>query len=217
MANVLVGGDVEQSIAQRLQRMTDKAAKKGITLSPEDLDRKMLESRMVADSWNPGMEKFKKVPGVINYNHTEHEVEPLVEQLRALMNKQAAADPAQSILVTGHSGAGKTTLAQTIAEKLGLPLHSVDKHPEFKEYVTKDDHGRWQKSLTPGTDEHKFYTDLVHRANKHTIDNSPPASIIEGSQLGHMTPEELAKYRAHILVGGDPEQSIAQRIARSAK
>jgi hypothetical protein len=91
MANVLVGGDVEQSIAQRLQRMKDKAAKKGITLSPEDLDRKMLESRMVADSWSPGMEKFKKVPGVINYNHTEHEVEPLVEQLRALMSKEASA------------------------------------------------------------------------------------------------------------------------------
>jgi dephospho-CoA kinase len=85
MANVLVGGDVEQSIAQRLQRMTDKAAKKGITLSPEDLDRKMLESRMVADSWNSGMEKFKKVPGVINYNHSEHQIDPLVEQLKQLM------------------------------------------------------------------------------------------------------------------------------------
>jgi cytidylate kinase len=146
---------------------------------------------------------------------TQESVTP--HTIKRLKEKTAAANPAQTILVTGHSGSGKTTLAQTLAEKLGLPLHSVDKHPEFKEYVTNDDHGRWQKSLTPGTDEHKFYTDLVHKANKHTIDNSPAAAIIEGYQLSHMSPEELAKYKAHILVGGDPEQSIAQRIARSAK
>ena len=133
------------------------------------------------------------------------------------IEKEAAADPSQTILITGHSGAGKSTLGKALAEKLGLPLGRVDAHPEFKEYVTKDDHGRWQKSLTPGTEEHAFYTDLVHRANQHTIDNSPAASIIEGAQLGHITPEELAKYKAHIVVGGDPEQSIAQRIARSAK
>ena len=217
MARVLVGGDTEQSIAQRIQRMTDKAAKKGITFSPEELAKKREESKLVADSWHPGMEKFKKIPGVIQYNHTEHQIEPLVKRLQTMLGKKAAADPSQSILVAGHSGAGKTTLAQTLAEKLGLPLHSVDKHPEFKEYVTKDDHGRWQKSLTPGTKEHEFYTDLIHRANKHTLDNSPAAAIIEGAQLGHMSPEELAKYKAHILVGGDPEQSIAQRIARSAK
>jgi NTP pyrophosphatase (non-canonical NTP hydrolase)/cytidylate kinase len=131
--------------------------------------------------------------------------------------KTAAADPGQTILITGHSGAGKSTLGKLLAEKLNLPLQRVDAHPEFKEYVTQDDHGRWQKSLTPGTKEYDFYTDLVHRANKHTIDNSPAAAIIEGSQLGHMSPEELARYKAHILVGGDPEQSIAQRIERSAK
>lgn len=134
-----------------------------------------------------------------------------------LKEKTAAADPSQTILITGHSGSGKSTLGKLLAERLGLPLQRIDAHPEFKEYVTNDDHGRWQKSLTPGTDEHKFYTDLVHKANKHTIDNSPAAAIIEGSQLGHMSPEELAKYKAYILVGGDPEQSIAQRIARSAK
>jgi len=140
-----------------------------------------------------------------------------VNRLFESLEKTAAADPSQSILVTGHSGAGKSTLAKALAERLKLPLERVDAHPEFKEYVTKDDHGRWQKSLTPGTEEHTFYTDLVHRANQHTLENSPAAAIIEGAQLGHMTPEELAKYKAHIVVGGDPEQSIAQRIARSAK
>ena len=90
-ASILVGGDMEQSIAQRLQRTIDKAAKKGITFTPEELAKKKEESKFVADSWHPGMEKFKKIPGVINYNHTEHKIEPLLEQLRTMMNKQAVA------------------------------------------------------------------------------------------------------------------------------
>lgn len=90
-ANILVGGNVEQSIAQRLQRTADKAAKKGSPFTPEQLDKKREESRLVADSWHPGMEKFKKIPSVINYNHTEHKIEPLLEQLRTMMNKQAVA------------------------------------------------------------------------------------------------------------------------------
>jgi hypothetical protein len=128
--------------------------------------------------------------------------------------KQAAADPSQTILITGHSGAGKSTLGKLLAEKLNLPLHRVDAHPEFKEYVTNDNE-HWEKSLTPGTKEYKNYTDLVHRANKDTLANAPASSIIEGAQLGHLSPEELTKYKAHILVGGDLEQAIKQRMARS--
>ena len=90
-ANILVGGDINQSIAQRLQRMTDKAAKKGITLSPEQLAKKREESQLVAGSWHPGMEKFKKLPGVLSYNHTEHQIDPLVEQLQHLTKAAVAA------------------------------------------------------------------------------------------------------------------------------
>ena len=128
--------------------------------------------------------------------------------------KTAAADPAQTILITGHSGAGKSTLGKALAEKLNLPLHRVDAHPEFKEYVTRDNE-HWKNSLTPGTREYEHYTDLVNRANRDTLKTSDPAAIIEGAQLGHLSPKELAKYRAHIVVGGDVEQSIAQRIQRA--
>ena len=130
------------------------------------------------------------------------------------LEKKAAADPSQTILITGHSGAGKSTLGKLLAEKLNLPLHRVDAHPEFKEYVTKDNE-HWKDSLTPGTQEYKHYTDLVNRANRDTLKASDSASIIEGAQLGHLSPEELAKYKAHILVGGDVEQSTAQRIQRA--
>lgn len=88
-ASIVVGGDMGQSIAQRLQRAADKAAAKGITFSPEQLAKKREESQLVADSWHPGIEKFKKLPGVINYNHTEHQMKPLVKKLQGLMGKQA--------------------------------------------------------------------------------------------------------------------------------
>jgi energy-coupling factor transporter ATP-binding protein EcfA2 len=99
LANIVVGGDVEQSIAQRIQRMTDKAAKKGIVFSPEELEKKKSESRLVADSWHPGIEKFKQLPGVIKYNHTEHQSEPLIAQLQQIMSKNASA-----LVVSGIHG-----------------------------------------------------------------------------------------------------------------
>ena len=92
-ASIVVGGDMSQSIAQRLQRAADKAAAKGITFSPEQLAKKREESQLVADSWHPGIEKFKKLPGVINYNHTEHQMKPLVKKLQGLMGKQASEKP----------------------------------------------------------------------------------------------------------------------------
>lgn len=89
LANIVVGGNVEQSIAQRLQRTIDKAAKKGIVFSPEELEKKKSESRLVANSWQPGIDKFNKLPGVLRYNHIEHQAEPLIAQLQQLMSKKA--------------------------------------------------------------------------------------------------------------------------------
>jgi adenylate kinase family enzyme len=318
-ANILVGGNVEQSIAQRLQRTADKAVKKGNPFTPEQLDKKREESRLVADSWHPGMEKFRKTPGVIQYNHTEHKLEPLLEQLRTMMNKQAvaawqrsegknpegglnakgrasykretggtlkapvgesnpkgerakrqnsfcgrmcgmkrvntgskaqndpdsrinkslrkwnckcgeehellsekiactlktaAADPSQTILITGHSGSGKTTLSRDLAERLKLPVRRVDAHRGWDNYIRGDDK-RWKETLTAGTKENSYFGDLVRRATKDTLKNAPVAGVIEGTQLGHLPEEELAKFKAHIVVGGSRDQSILQRIKRS--
>lgn len=128
--------------------------------------------------------------------------------------KTAAADPSQTILITGHSGAGKTTLSRLLAEKLNLPVRRVDAHRGWDNYIRKDDK-HWRKTLTPGTKENSFFDDLVLRATRDTLKNAPVSGIIEGTQLGHLSPEDLAKFKAHIVVGGDLDQSIKQRIQRS--
>lgn len=128
--------------------------------------------------------------------------------------KTAAADPAQTILITGHSGSGKTTLSRQLAEKLGIPVRRVDAHRGWDNYIRGDDK-RWKETLTPGTKEHSYFTNLVNRATRDTLKNAPTAGIIEGTQLGHLSPEELAKFKAHIVAGGTRDQSIAQRIQRS--
>jgi cytidylate kinase/NTP pyrophosphatase (non-canonical NTP hydrolase) len=130
------------------------------------------------------------------------------------VEKKAAADPSQTILITGHSGSGKTTLSRQLAEKLNVPVRRVDAHRGWDNYIRGDDK-RWKETLTPGTKEHSYFTELVHRATKDTLKNAPEAGIIEGTQLGHLSPEELAKFKAHIVVGGDRDQSILQRIQRS--
>jgi adenylate kinase family enzyme len=130
------------------------------------------------------------------------------------LSKKGAADPGQSILISGHSGAGKTTLSRQLAEKLNLPVRRVDAHRGWDNYIRGDDK-RWKETLTPGTKEHEYFTNLVRRATKDTLKNAPESGIIEGTQLGHLTPEELAKFKAHIVVGGSRDQSILQRVQRS--
>jgi hypothetical protein len=132
------------------------------------------------------------------------------------LSKKGEADPEQSILISGHSGAGKSTLAKELSKLLDMNLRRVDAHKGFSDYVKKD-HEHWEKSLSAGTKEYERFNKIINNANRHVLRNAPEASIIEGTQLGHLSPEELSKFKAHILVGGTPEQSIMQRIARSAK
>lgn len=135
-ANILVGGDVSQSIAQRLQRMTDKAAKKGITLSPEQLAKKIEESQLVAGSWHPGIEKFRKLPGVLSYNHTEHQIDPLVERLKQLMKKSEALvvsgihgdEPAGNIAAKKLDGKVDTVTDVNPTEKRRFEGKDINRH-----------------------------------------------------------------------------------------
>lgn len=145
---------------------------------------------------------------------TEESSKQTGKEEKGSSEKTAAANPAQTILITGHSGSGKTTLSRQLAEKLGIPVRRVDAHRGWDNYIRGDDK-RWKETLTPGTKEHSYFTNLVNRATRDTLKNAPTVGIIEGTQLGHLSPEELAKFKAHIVVGGTRDQSIAQRIQRS--
>lgn len=145
---------------------------------------------------------------------TEQSFQQTGKEKKESSEKTAAADPAQTILITGHSGSGKTTLSRQLAERLKLPVRRVDAHRGWDNYIRGDDK-RWKETLTTGTKENSYFGDLVRRATKDTLKNAPVAGIIEGTQLGHLPEEELAKFKAHIVVGGSRDQSILQRIKRS--
>jgi NTP pyrophosphatase (non-canonical NTP hydrolase)/cytidylate kinase/acylphosphatase len=151
---------------------------------------------------------------VCRVEKTEQSFQQTGKEEKESSKKTAAADPAQTILITGHSGSGKTTLSRQLAEKLGIPVRRVDAHRGWDNYIRGDDK-RWKETLTPGTKEHSYFTNLVNRATRDTLKNAPEAGVIEGTQLGHLSPEELAKFKAHVVVGGTRDQSIAQRIQRS--
>ena len=158
MANILVGGDVNQSIAQRLERMSAKAAKKGINFSPEQIEKKKLESKLVAESWSPGMDKFNKLPGVFKYNHTEHKPEALIDKLKALMNKKAEAThklKSSNIRAVGYDKENK---------KLEVAFHSGGNYTYND--VPKSLFNRIKRVKSPG----KFFHKHIKRDNPYSYE-----------------------------------------------
>jgi hypothetical protein len=113
--------------------MTDKAAKKGIAFSPEQLAKKREESKLVADSWHPGMEKFKKIPGVINYNHTEHQIEPLIKKLQGLLKKADLTSTAPTMTSTAPTmtGGGDLLTRHSTVNIPNQTLAQKDNRPSF--------------------------------------------------------------------------------------
>lgn len=158
MANILVGGDINQSIAQRLERMSAKAAKKGINFSPEQIEKKKLESKLVAESWSPGMDKFNKLPGVLKYNHTEHKPEALIDKLKALMNKKAEAThelKSSNIKAVGYDKENK---------KLEVAFHSGGNYTYND--VPKSLFNRIKRVKSPG----KFFHKHIKKDNPYSYE-----------------------------------------------
>lgn len=168
MANILVGGDVEQSIAQRLQRMKDKAAKKGVVFTPEELARKMTESQTVVDSWNPGIEKFKHLPGVLRYNHTEHDPKLLITQLRKMLNKQATALQKKAFTIVDEPenilAAGGKLVSDTYGRIASLPESLIFGQEKFLTHLKGADKDLIEKSLEKNKDDERL-KDVVVRLN----------------------------------------------------
>ena len=205
-----------------IPKVVGKAVDKGLAFSGEflkDMDYEVPKGYEIKGDLCCPMEKeakgrcwegYKPVKGKKPYS--EDSCEPV--EAKKKIEKAAVADPAQTILITGHSGSGKTTLSRDLAERLKLPVRRVDAHRGWDNYIRGDDK-RWKETLTAGTKENSYFGDLVRRATKDTLKNAPVAGIIEGTQLGHLPEEELAKFKAHIVVGGSRDQSILQRIKRS--
>jgi len=131
--------------------------------------------------------------------------------------KKAAADPSQTILLTGHSGSGKTTLSKLLSEKLNIPVHRVDAQESWDAWrdSVKDRPDYEKKTLQHGTAENKHYNKIVKQVLGKALKSINGPAILEGTQVTSLSPKALEKFKAHVYVGGPLEQSFKQRMARA--
>ena len=121
-------------------------------------------------------------------------------------NKTSSAkEQLKHILVTGHSGAGKSTYARQLAEELGMPLHQLD--TEAMSIIDKEfpDHNKWEKG------ELGWPEGVSERVVRQALALDTP-HVIEGTQI-HDVPDLGADLR-RILVDTPEDRVIEQRASR---
>ena len=115
----------------------------------------------------------------------------------------SAKEQLKHILVTGHSGAGKTTYSRQLAEELGIPLHRLDvttgpiMEAEYPEY--------WDKG-TLGYPE-----DVSTRVIQQALNLDKP-HVIEGSHILEIP--ELTEGYKRILIDTPEDRVVEQRAQR---
>jgi len=132
-----------------------------------------------------------------------------------LMGKMAASSYSvvnpRTILISGHSGSGKSTTANDLAKALNLPVLSIDDHPEFKPLFVKDKEDR---HLIPGSPERKRYLNSIKNMSKETLESAQDGAIVEGTQLASLGKKYLSQYPNRILVSTDLPELLKQRLER---
>lgn len=131
-------------------------------------------------------------------------------QIDAEKNK-TASEVRGPILISGHSGAGKSTLADALAKKLSLPVHRVDDHPAFAEFMQSP---RRNNLLTDDTARQEL--DAVTRQSAlETLQRAGDSGIVEGTQLGSLSPAELSAYSNRVHVSTPLRRLLQQRVERN--
>lgn len=125
------------------------------------------------------------------------------EYLEQVEKTSSAKEQLKHILVTGHSGAGKTTYSRQLAEELGIPLHRLDvttgpiMEAEYPEY--------WDKG-TLGYPE-----DVSTRVIQQALNLDKP-HVIEGSHILEIP--ELTEGYKRILIDTPEDRVVEQRAQR---
>ena len=180
----------DELVKQRTRDLTPEEVEKYIATDPKDL-------------WKHYKDEYvgRLYAGDVPHAHirTPSGIIP-PEYLERVEKTSSAKEQLKHILVTGHSGAGKTTYARQLAEELGMPLHELD--PRAMDVLAQDypDHGGigW-----PG--------DLSERVVREALALDAP-HVIEGTQI-HDVPYLGADLR-RILVDTPEDRVIEQRAAR---
>ena len=108
------------------------------------------------------------------------------------------AAPVQHILVTGHSGAGKSTYAKSLAEQTGLPLHRFDKVPGMAEAMLGSDLARVHQ--------------LQRTAVEESLRNLSTPHILEGTAI--LAAPELTTGHRVVLMDAPREEILKARLNR---
>lgn len=122
------------------------------------------------------------------------------EYLEQVEKTSSAKEQLKHILVTGHSGAGKTTYARQLAQELGMPLHELDSRA--KEILSQD---------YPDHEDIGWPGDVSERVVREALALDTP-HVIEGTQI-HDVPDLGADLR-RILVDTPEDRVVEQRAAR---
>lgn len=130
--------------------------------------------------------------------------------LRAFLASNTKLAAVRHTLITGHSGAGKTTLARSF----GLPIHSLDDDPdiraqlEFQKQYREQNDGR----LPVGGEYAVRMRAAEQAAIRRALALRAPHAI-EGSYLLNTAPTDYPTHALH-LVDVDPELAVRQRVER---
>lgn len=126
--------------------------------------------------------------------------EEFTRALQQVEKTSSAKEQLRHILVTGHSGAGKSTYARQLAEELGMPVHELDSRA--KEILSQD-YPEHEGLGWPG--------DLSERVVREALALDTP-HVIEGTQI-HDVPD-LGTGLRRILVDTPEDRVVEQRAAR---
>lgn len=108
-----------------------------------------------------------------------------------------------TVLVTGHSGAGKTTKALAIAKALDIPKVEVDDHPLWESI-----------RLSREVLDHPIYYMLRAKLAMDTVMQNPNC-VIEGQQLAALPLSVLAQFKV-VLIDPPKDVIMRRRINRAA-
>lgn len=137
----------------------------------------------------------------------------------AMMGKMAAdlglapVDDAwrRVFLVSGHSGAGKSTVAKSLGETLKLPVLSIDDHPRWRPMLDSDPEIR---HTIAGSPERRRFLNAARGMATEMLDSAKDGAVVEGTQLSLLGRSQLAKYPNRVLVTTPLQDLLKQRLER---